>query len=51
MEIELVQLECKDGDKAYNLNKTFDAIINCSELTDILVFPETYLSGFPTKKK
>lgn len=50
MEIELVQLECKDGDKAYNLNKAVDAVINSSELTDILVFPETYLSGFPTKE-
>lgn len=50
MQIELVQLNCKDGNTAYNLNKACDAIMNCSDASDILVFPETYLSGFPTKE-
>lgn len=50
MQIELIQVECKDGDVAYNLNKACNAITNCSDATDILVFPETYLSGFPTKE-
>ncbi|CAI3952906.1 carbon-nitrogen hydrolase family protein [Commensalibacter papalotli (ex Botero et al. 2024)] len=50
MEIELVQLECKDGDLEYNLNKVRRAIKNSSDATDIMVFPETYLSGFPTQE-
>ncbi|CAI3956278.1 Omega-amidase YafV/Nit2 [Commensalibacter communis] len=50
IEIELVQLKCKDGDPEYNLGKACHAIMNCAASTDLLVFPETYLSGFPTNE-
>ena len=46
MKIELVQLEGHDGDTAYNLLRTLNAIATCAHDTDLLVFPETHLSGF-----
>lgn len=46
MKIELVQLAGRDGDTAYNLSRTLNAIATCAGDTDLLVFPETYLSGF-----
>lgn len=50
MNVELVQLAGRDGDTAYNLQRTVDAIGNCGADTDLLVFPETQLMGFPTEE-
>lgn len=46
MKIELVQLRGRDGDTAYNLERTLQAITTCAADTDLLVFPETQLMGF-----
>ena len=46
MKIELVQLAGRDGDTAYNLSRTLNAITTCANDTDLLVFPETQLTGF-----
>ncbi|TBU95586.1 carbon-nitrogen hydrolase family protein [Phytopseudomonas dryadis] len=50
MKIELVQLRGRDGDTAYNLASALQAIANCAPGTDLLVFPETHLMGFPTSQ-
>lgn len=49
MKIELVQLAGRDGEVSYNLAKAIEAITNCATTTELIVFPETYLSGFPTQ--
>ena len=46
MNIELLQLAGRDGDTAYNLGRTLEAIANCKADTHLLVFPETHLMGF-----
>lgn len=46
MKIELVQLAGRDGDTAYNVERTLKAIASCADDTDLLVFPETQLMGF-----
>ena len=46
MNIEMVQLAGRDGDTAYNLTRTLNAIATCAGDTDLLVFPETHLTGF-----
>lgn len=46
MKIELIQFEGRDGDTAYNLQRTLEAIASCKADTDLLVFPETQLMGF-----
>lgn len=51
MKIELVQLAGRDGDTAYNLNRTLQAIANCGNDTDLLVFPETQLMGFASAEQ
>lgn len=38
MKVELVQLAGRDGDTAYNLQRTIEAIGNCGADTDLLVF-------------
>ncbi|WP_375737892.1 carbon-nitrogen hydrolase family protein [Pseudomonas boanensis] len=48
MKVELVQLAGRDGDTAYNLERTLQAIATCAPDTDLVVFPETQLMGFPT---
>lgn len=48
MKVELVQLTGRDGDTAYNLGRTLEAIANSAPDTQLLVFPETHLTGFPT---
>lgn len=48
MKVELVQLAGRDGDTAYNLERTLKAIADCAPDTDLVVFPETQLMGFPT---
>lgn len=49
MKVELVQLAGRDGDTAYNLGRTLAAIHACATDTDLVVFPETQLMGFPTE--
>ncbi|WNW10302.1 carbon-nitrogen hydrolase family protein [Pseudomonas sp. DTU_2021_1001937_2_SI_NGA_ILE_001] len=49
MKVELVQLAGRDGDTAYNLQRTLEAIRRCAVGTDLVVFPETQLMGFPTQ--
>jgi (R)-amidase len=46
MKLELVQMAGRDGDTAYNLQRTLDAIATCAPDTDIVVFPEAQLTGF-----
>ncbi|VEF10908.1 carbon-nitrogen hydrolase [Pseudomonas fluorescens] len=46
MKIELVQLTGRDGDTAYNLERTLQAIATCAADTDLLIFPEAQLMGF-----
>lgn len=48
MQVELVQLAGRDGDTAHNLAAALHAIAGCAAGTRLLVFPETYLTGFPT---
>jgi (R)-amidase len=46
MKIEIVQLAGRDGDTAYNLNRTLQAIATRAADTDIVMFPEAQLTGF-----
>ncbi|MCE7761344.1 carbon-nitrogen hydrolase [Pseudomonas putida] len=46
MKLELVQLAGRDGDTAYNLRRTLNAITHCAPGTDIIVFPEAQITGF-----
>ncbi|WP_285960938.1 carbon-nitrogen hydrolase family protein [Pseudomonas tohonis] len=48
MKVELVQLAGRDGDTAHNLARALEAIAACAIDTDLVVFPETHLMGFPT---
>lgn len=48
MKIELVQMRGRDGDTAYNLSRALQAIAGSADGTDLLVFSETHLMGFPT---
>ncbi|WP_275576168.1 nitrilase-related carbon-nitrogen hydrolase, partial [Aquitalea magnusonii] len=48
MIVELAQLPGVDGDIPANTASALDAIARCGPDTRLLVFPETYLSGFPT---
>lgn len=48
MQVELAQLTGRDGDTAHNLAQALQAIASCQAGTRLLVFPETYLTGFPT---
>ncbi|KAF1054442.1 MAG: (R)-stereoselective amidase [Stenotrophomonas maltophilia] len=50
MKVELVQLAGRDGDTAYNLARTLEAIAACAADTQLVVFPETQLTGFPTEE-
>ena len=47
MKVELIQLAGRDGDTAYNLARALQAIAACAADTDLVVFPETQLMGFP----
>lgn len=48
MRIELAQLPCEDGKPKENLARALEAIGRTTSTTDLIVFPETYISGFPT---
>lgn len=49
---ELAQLALVDGDLGYNLHKVLEAIgrADVAGGTQLIVFPETTLSGFPTRE-
>jgi (R)-amidase len=49
MNVELAQVNGRDGDVEYNLGRTLALIEACASDTELLVLPETYLTGFPTK--
>ncbi|CRM75561.1 carbon-nitrogen hydrolase family protein [Pseudomonas sp. 25 R 14] len=48
MKVELVQLAGRDGDTTYNLDRTLKAIAACASDTELVVFPELQLMGFPS---
>ena len=48
MKVELAQLAGRDKDTAYNLERALAAIAACAADTQLIVFPETHLMGFPT---
>ncbi|HEF4773382.1 carbon-nitrogen hydrolase family protein [Burkholderia multivorans] len=52
MQVELAQLSLIDGDVAHNTHKVIDAIarVDVAGGTKLIVFPETTLSGFPTRE-
>ncbi|RQX82819.1 carbon-nitrogen hydrolase [Burkholderia anthina] len=51
MQVELAQLALVDGDVAHNTRKVIDTIgrVDVAGGTKLIVFPETTLSGFPTR--
>ncbi|KWE40718.1 carbon-nitrogen hydrolase family protein [Burkholderia territorii] len=51
MQVELAQLSLIDGDVAHNTRKVLDTIgrVDAAGGTNLVVFPETTLSGFPTR--
>ena len=48
MKIELVQIPVRDSDPAYNLERALEAIARCRPGTELMVFPEAQLTGFPS---
>ena len=48
MKVELAQLAGRDNATAYNLERALAAIAACAPDTQLIVFPETHLMGFPT---
>ncbi|WP_296652233.1 carbon-nitrogen hydrolase family protein [Paraburkholderia sp.] len=52
MQVELAQLALIDGDVAHNTRKVIEAIerVDATGGTKLIVFPETTLSGFPTRE-
>lgn len=46
MRITLAQFTCREGDIAHNLAAVLAQIERCSGQTDLLVLPETQLTGF-----
>lgn len=48
MKIEVVQTTTRDGDTAHNLRGILEALAQCAPDTDILLFPESHLTGFLT---
>ncbi len=51
MKIQLAQIPAEDGVTAPNLRRVLEAIHNAEPNTDLIVFPETYLMGFPTEQE
>ncbi|KPZ09227.1 3-ketoacyl-ACP reductase [Pseudomonas syringae pv. spinaceae] len=49
MKVELAQIKGRDGDTAYNLTRALEVIATCAVDTELLILPETYITGFPTK--
>lgn len=52
MQVELAQLSLIDGDVAHNTRKVIETIgrVDAAGGTKLIVFPETTLSGFPTRE-
>ncbi|NTX28022.1 carbon-nitrogen hydrolase family protein [Burkholderia pyrrocinia] len=52
MQVELAQLSLIDGNVAHNTRKVIDTIgrVDAAGGTKLIVFPETTLSGFPTRE-
>lgn len=50
MQLELAQIPLIDGNVASNLARTIDAIGQRRAGTDLMVFPEATLTGFPTRE-
>jgi (R)-amidase len=48
MKVELAQLAGHDNGTAYNLERALAAIAACAADTQLIVFPETHLMGFPS---
>lgn len=48
MKVELAQLAGRDNGTAYKLERTLAAIAACAADTQLIVFPETHLMGFPS---
>jgi (R)-amidase len=48
MKVELAQLAGRDNDTAYNLERTLAAIAGCAADTQLILFPEGHLMGFPS---
>ncbi|SIO56464.1 carbon-nitrogen hydrolase family protein [Paraburkholderia phenazinium] len=49
MQLELAQIPIQDGAIAPNVQRVLDVIAKRAAGTDLIVFPETTLSGFPTR--
>lgn len=49
MQLELAQISLEDGAIAHNLQRVLDVIARRDAATDLIVFPETTLSGFLTR--
>lgn len=47
MKVELAQLAGRDNDTAYNLERALAAIHACAADTQLIMFPESHLMGFP----
>lgn len=47
--LELAQISLQDGDIATNLAKAVKMIQTASDKSDIIIFPETFFTGFPTQ--
>ncbi|MBB3260244.1 (R)-amidase [Paraburkholderia bannensis] len=50
MQLELAQIPLIDGNVASNLARTLEVIGQRREGTDLMVFPEATLTGFPTRE-
>jgi (R)-amidase len=50
MKLELAQIPLVDGAIAHNLDRVLGVIAQRKPDTDLIVFPETTLSGFPTRE-
>ena len=48
MKVEFAQLAGRDNDTAYNLERALKAMAACAADTQLIVFPETHLMGFPS---
>ena len=49
MQLELAQIPIQDGAIDTNVQRVLDVIAKRADGTDLIVFPETTLSGFPTR--
>lgn len=50
IKIALAQLECKDGQPDHNLARIESTLAQYGESHDVLVFPESFVTGFPSRE-